>query len=290
MRFTLMMGLGGYPDYQTLAVLAEAEGWSSIGLPDSLFFPQISDSIYPYANTEDVRKYISASPFIEPFVAMSWMAAITTKLRFYPNVIKVPVRQPLLLAKSLSSLAALSNNRITLGAGISPWKEDFTFNGLNFEKRGKLMDECIEIIRGAMSGDYFEYHSENYDFGRLKMCPVPSEPVPIIIGGHSNPALARAARLGDGWASANSDYETLKALIQNLNQKRSDYDTLQRSDFTIHAIDSNAKELADFHRLRDIGVTDICVTPWDVYDSTLNGQIKIDGVKRFSEKIISKFV
>ena len=78
------------------------------------------------------------------------MAAVTKTLRFYPAVMKLPVRQPLVLAKALSSLAVISGNRVSLGAGLGPWREDFTYNGVAFEKRGKLMDECIEIIRGAL--------------------------------------------------------------------------------------------------------------------------------------------
>jgi alkanesulfonate monooxygenase SsuD/methylene tetrahydromethanopterin reductase-like flavin-dependent oxidoreductase (luciferase family) len=155
-----------------------------------------------------IRGYIEAMPFIEPLVAMSWMAAATTKIRFYPSVMKVPTRQPLVLAKALSSLAVLCGERILLGAGLSPWKEDYTYNGVAFEKRGQLMDECIAILRGAMSGQYFEFHSDNYDFDPMKMLPVPSRPVPIIVGGHSKPRCSGRARLGDGWVSANTDFDT----------------------------------------------------------------------------------
>jgi alkanesulfonate monooxygenase SsuD/methylene tetrahydromethanopterin reductase-like flavin-dependent oxidoreductase (luciferase family) len=217
------------------------------------------------------------------------MAAVTTKLRFYPGVLKVPVRQPLILAKTIGSLAALSNNRITLGAGISPWREDFTYNGVPFEARGKMLDECIEIIRGAMSGEYFEYHSEHYDFGPMKMLPVPSAPVPIIIGGHAKVALARAARLGDGWISANTDFATLRSLIQQLNGLRAEHGTLARTDYEIHAYDMNAKSLDDFRRLCELGVTDICTTPWNVYQPTLSLQDKIDNLHRFGAEIIAKF-
>jgi probable F420-dependent oxidoreductase len=288
-RFTLMMGIGGYQDYQAVACAAEASGWTSISLPDSLFFPKTTESEYPYADTAAVRQYISASPFIEPSVAMAWMAAVTTTLRFYPGVLKVPVRQPLILAKELTSLAALCNDRISLGAGISPWREDFVYNGVDFDKRGKLMDECIEILRGAMSGEFFEYHSDNYDFDPIKMNPVPSRPIPILIGGHAKPALMRAARIGDGWMSANSDYETLKTMIAQLNAFRAEFGTLQRGDYEIHAFDIAANDIDSLRRLRDLGVTDICATPWNVYDSKLDAQGKLDGIRRFGDEIIAKF-
>lgn len=282
MRFTLMLSRGEHQQFQAIAKAAEESGWTSITIPDSLFFPRATESRYPYADTDNIRSYISATPFIEPFVAMTWMAAVTRTLRFYPAVMKVPVRQPLVLAKALSSLAVISGNRVSLGAGLGPWREDFTYNGVAFEKRGKLMDECIEIIRGALRGDYFEFHSENYDFGPMKMNPVPDQPVPILYGGHSKAALARAARLCDGWISANVDTDTLRSLIRGLNAERERYGTIGRNDFEIHVMDITASTADDYRRLADLGATDM------VAGFVTEGQEMIDQVRRFGEKIISR--
>jgi probable F420-dependent oxidoreductase len=287
MRFTMQLAFARYPDYQVIARAAEEAGFSSIGLPDSFFFPEHTDSQYPYADTGAIREYIGAMPFIEPLIAMSWMAAVTTRIRFYPSVLKVPTRQPLVLAKALSSLAVLSGERILLGAGLSPWREDFAFNGVDFDKRGKLMDECIQILRGAMSGEYFEYHSANYDFGRMKMNPVPRRPVPIIIGGHSKPALQRAARLGDGWVSANTDFATLAALIGELNTLRTAAGSERRRDFEIHGFDMAARTVADFRRLAELGVTDACVAPWGM-DPMSPLAAQLDGLRRFGDDIIRR--
>jgi len=287
MRFTLQLGFARYPDFQAIAQGAEGAGFSSIGMPDSFFYPKRTESEYPYADTGMIREYIEAMPFIEPLVAMSWMAAVTKKIRLYPSVLKVPTRQPLVLAKALSSLAVLSGERILLGAGLSPWKEDFTYNGVNFEKRGKLMDECIAIVRGAMSGKYFEYHSENYDLGPMKMNPVPSRPVPVIVGGHSKPALARAAKLGDGWVSVNTDFATLRSLIGELNALRETAGTRSRTDFQIHGFDVAARTAADFRRLGDIGVTDACIAPWG-FDPTMALPAQLDALRRFGDDVIAK--
>jgi probable F420-dependent oxidoreductase len=282
MHFTLMLSRGEYRDFLAIAQAAEASGWTSITIPDSLFFPQSTVSRYPYADTDNIRQYISATPFIEPFIAMSWMAAVTQTLRFYPAVMKVPVRQPLVLAKALSSLAVISGNRVSLGAGLSPWREDFSYNGLDFEKRGTLMDECIAIIRGAMSGRYFEFHSQDYDIGPIKLNPVPDRPVPILYGGHSKAALVRAARLCDGWISANADTDALKAMIGQLNALRERYGTLSRPDYEIHVMDVTASTADDYRRLADLGATDM------VAGFASEGQEMIDNVRRFGEKIIAK--
>src|SRR5713226_289261 len=127
MRFTLMLSRGEHQHFQAIAQAAEASGWSSLTMPDSLFFPRATESDYPYADTDNIRAYISATPFIEPLVAIAWMAAVTKTLRFYPAVMKVPVRQPLVLAKALSSLAVISGNRVSHGAGWGRWREDFIY-------------------------------------------------------------------------------------------------------------------------------------------------------------------
>jgi len=287
MQFALLLGFSHYRDFPALAQAAEEAGFNSVCMPDSLFYPKTSESKYPYNDTETVRQYIDSSPFIEPFIAMATMAAVTARIRFYPSVLKVPVRQPLVLAKLLTSLAVVSNGRVALGAGLSPWKEDFTYNGVPFERRGALMDECIAIIRGVMTGEYFEYHSENYDFGPLKMNPVPENPVPILIGGHAAPALKRAARIGDGWISANSDYDSLSKLIAELNGYRESCGTAGREDFEIHVIDSNARSVADFQRLEALGATEAALVAWGPQVHDRQGQV--DAIRRFGDSVVARF-
>lgn len=284
MKFSLNLSAGEYPDYQALAKTAEDLGWYGMCTPDSLFATKATASDYPYANTDAIRAYIEASPFIEPMVAMTWLAALTTKLHFYTAVMKVPVRQPLVLAKMFASLAVLSNNRVSVGAGLSPWREDFAYNGVDFDKRGKLMDECIAIIRGATSGDWFEHHSENFEFGPIKMSPVPSKPIPILVGGHAKPAMSRAAKIGDGWIAANSDMETLVTMLGQLKELRAQHGTADRSDYQIHVTVPATEDLDSYRRLADLGVTHIYGTPFA--NPMADIQTRLDEMKRFAEKVI----
>jgi alkanesulfonate monooxygenase SsuD/methylene tetrahydromethanopterin reductase-like flavin-dependent oxidoreductase (luciferase family) len=122
----------------------------------------------------------------------------------------------------------------------------------------------------------------------MKMSPAPTRPVPIIVGGHARVALARAAKF-DGWISANTDFETLRTLIGQLNELRAQQGTDKRSDYEIHAYDKDAQTLDDFRRLRDLGVTDICATPWNVYQPTLSLQDKLDNLRRFGDEVIAKY-
>ncbi len=130
------------------------------------------------------------------------MVAVTTTLRFTPFVLKLPVRPPVLVAKQAASVAALTNNRLALGVGISPWPEDFAIIGVPLAKRGKRMDECMDIVRGLTAGGFFEFHGEFYDIPAIKKCPAPTEPIPLLVGGHADRALRRAVLNGDGWMHA----------------------------------------------------------------------------------------
>ena len=147
------------------------------------------------------------------------------------------------------------------------------------------MDECLEIIRGVMSGDYFEFHGEFYDFDAVKINPVPTQSVPVIIGGHAKPALRRAARIGDGWMSANSDFDTLKSLVEQINAFRAEYGT-QSKAFEFHCLDSAASKPDHFKRLADIGATHACVTPWNPYDPSVDSAFKVDAIRRFADSFV----
>lgn len=286
MRFTLALGLGGHQDYLSVAQAAEACGWSGISVPDSIFYPRLPDADYP---SPALRKFLATAPVIDPFVALSAVAAVTTRLQLVPGVLKLPMRQPLVVAKAAGSLAVLSNDRLLLGVGLSSWKEDFTYNGVDYAQRGRRFDECIEVIRGCLRSDWFEYHGEHFDFGPLKMQPAPALPVPIIVGGHSRPALARAARLGDGWMSANTSFASLEKLTTALEVLRREHGTGSRKDFRIFGNDMNARSVEDFRRLADLGVTDACTTPWNAYEAGDDLQHKLDGLRRFADTVIARY-
>jgi alkanesulfonate monooxygenase SsuD/methylene tetrahydromethanopterin reductase-like flavin-dependent oxidoreductase (luciferase family) len=214
---------------------------------------------------------------------------VTTTLRFNFFVLKLPVRHPALTAKQAGSLAALTGNRVGLGVGSSPWPEDYELMGVPFAKRGKRMDECIEIVQGLTTGDYFEFHGEFYDIPKTKMSPAPTRPIPILVGGHADVALRRAARL-DGWMhGGNSSPEELDELINRLKRFREEEG--KTGPFEIHVISMDAYTVDGIRRLEDKGVTDVIVGFRYPY---INGpdpeplETKIRRLDRFAEKVIAK--
>ncbi len=215
MRFTYAEAMTDATYYLPLAQAAEQAGYTSITVADSLIYPRESDSTYPYTDDGN-REFLEDKEFIETFTLIAAMGAVTSTLRFTPFVLKLPMRPPVLVAKQASSIAYLTGNRLGLGVGLSPWPEDFAVMDVPWERRGKRMDECIDILRGLTSGEFFEFHGEFYDFDAIKQTPAPTEPIPLLVGGHSDAALRRAVRRGDGWMHAGGDGEELDLLLDKL--------------------------------------------------------------------------
>ncbi|MCV7053743.1 LLM class flavin-dependent oxidoreductase [Mycolicibacterium gilvum] len=289
MRFTFAEAMTDPTYYIPLAKAAEAAGYHAMTIPDSIAYPFESDSKYPYT-PDGNREFLDGKAFIESFVLTAALCAVTTKLHFNHFVLKLPIRPPALVAKQAGSLAALFDNRLGLGVGTSPWPEDYELLNVPFARRGKRMDECIDIIRGLTSGDYFEYHGEFYDIPKTKMTPAPSKPVPILIGGHADAALRRAAR-NDGWMHGGGDPEEIDALLAKLTRFRDEAGTAGADDYQIHVISLDAYSLDGIKRLEDKGVTDVIVgfrIPYITGQDTEPLETKIRNLEMFAENVIAK--
>lgn len=287
MRFTYAEAMTDPSYYIPLAKAAEAAGYHSMSIPDSIAYPFESDSKYPYT-PDGNREFLDGKAFIETFVLIAALGAVTTTLRFTPFVVKLPIRPPALVAKQAGSLAAMIDNRLALGVGTSPWPEDYELMGVPFARRGKRMDECIEIIQGLTTGDYFEFHGEFYDIPKTKMAPAPSQPIPILIGGHAEAALRRAAR-HDGWMHGGGDPAELDGLITRLQQLREEEG--RTGPFEIHVISVDGFTLDGIKRLEDKGVTDVIVgfrVPYIMGPDTEPLDTKIRNLERFAEHVIAK--
>lgn len=289
MRFSYAESMTDPSFYAPLARAAEEAGYDTLLVPDSICYPAESDSTYPY-NSDGTREFLEDKPFIEPFSLIPALAAVTTTLRFATFVLKLPIRHPVLVAKQATSVAVLTGNRLGLGVGTSPWPEDYAVCDVAWERRGRRMDECIDIIRGLAAGGYFEYHGEIFDVARVKMCPVPTEPLPILIGGHGDVALRRAARIGDGWMAAGASEEELDGYLSRLARFRAE---AGRSDvpFEIHAVSLHGFSADGVKRLEEQGVTDLIVgfrDPYTTAPDTQPLQEKIDALHWYSDEVIAK--
>jgi probable F420-dependent oxidoreductase len=289
MRFSYAESMTDPTYYLPLAQAAEEAGYDSMVVPDSICYPEVSDTQYPF-NPDGTREFLDEKPFLEPFSLIPAMGAVTETLRFVTFVLKLPIRHPVLVAKQVSSTAVLTGNRLLLGVGTSPWPEDYTVCGVPWAGRGRRMDEQIDVLRGLMAGGFFEYHGEVFDIPSIKMSPAPTRPVPILIGGHHEAALRRAAISGDGWLHGGGDPDALTGLLERLAELRRQHGT-DGTPFEIHVISLDAYSPHGVRRLEELGVTDVIVGfrwPYVVEQDTESLQTKIDSLRRFSDDVIAK--
>ena len=289
MRFSYAESMVDPSYYLPLARAAEEAGYDSFVVPDSICYPEVSDTTYPF-NPDGSREFLEDKPFLEPFSIIPAMGAVTDRIRFVTFVIKLPIRHPVLVAKQVTSTAVLTDDRLVLGVGTSPWPEDYEITDVPWARRGKRMDEMIIVMRGLMTGGFFEFQGEIFDVPSIKMCPTPRRPVPILIGGHHEAALKRAAVDGDGWLHGGGDPADLPGLLDRLAILRKEHGT-EDKPFEVHVISADAYTPDGIRRLDELGVTDVIVGfrwPYEVEQDTEVLQTKIDNLRRFADDVIAK--
>ena len=294
MRFSYAESMTDPSFYVPLARAAEEAGYHSMVIPDSICYPRHADSRYPY-NPDGSREFLEDKPFLEPFSLIPALGAVTSRIRFVTFVVKVPVRNPVLLAKQATSTAVLTGNRLVLGVGTSPWREDYDVLGVDWVRRGRRLDESIAILRGLAAGGYFEHHGDLCDVPAIKIAPVPAAPIPVLVGGHSDAALRRAARLGDGWMHGGGDPADLPRLLARLadlrRQAREDERSAPPGEYQIHVISVDAYSVDGLRRLEEQGVTDVIIGfrwPYTTGPDTEPLTQKIDNLRRFADEVIAK--
>jgi probable F420-dependent oxidoreductase len=297
MRFSYAESMTDPSFYAPLARAAEEAGYHSMVIPDSICYPMHATSEYPY-NPDGSREFLEDKPFLEPFSLIPALGAVTSRLRFTTFVVKVPVRNPVLLAKQVTSTAVLTGGRLSLGVGTSPWREDYDVLGVDWASRGRRLDESIAILRGLAAGGFFEFHGKSFTLPAVKIAPVPAEPVPVLIGGHSDAALRRAARLGDGWMHGGGDPADLPRLLARLAEFRRQAAAEQGTEadrsprgYEVHVISMDAYTVDGVRRLAEQGVTDVIVGfrwPYAVGPDTEPLTTKLDNLRRFADAVIAK--
>jgi probable F420-dependent oxidoreductase len=272
-----------------LARTGEQNGFAAMVLPDSLFYSETVSADYPY--TPDGSRFWNAeTPWVDPLIAAAAMGAVTRNIQFYTSVLKLGSRNPVLLARQVGSVANLTGDRFGLGLGVGWSPEEFEWCGAPYADRGKRVDEAIDVLRLILDGGMVEYHGRFFDFDKLQMSPAPRRRVPFYIGGHTEVALRRAARVGDGWASAMMKYADLKQTIERLRVLRAEYGR-ESEPFEIQAVCIDRFGLDGFRQLADIGVTDVITMPWAFEGHDYGAALgpKQDSIKRFADEILAQF-
>lgn len=288
MAFSLGVALSPLEQLVELARCAEECGFTSVALPDSLFYSETVSADYPYT-PDGARMWNADTPWPDPLIAAGAMGAATSAIRFYTQVLKLGSRNPLLLARQVLTAAVLTGNRFGLGVGIGWSPEEFRWCGVPYEGRGKRVDEMIDVLNLVLAGGMVEYHGAYFDFDKLQMSPAPSQRVPIYVGGHTEVALKRAARVGDGWTSAMMKFDDLVATMKRLDELRAEQGRAELP-FEIQAVCVDRFGLDGYRAQAEAGITDAIVVPWLFYGVGFDGdlQAKKDGIRRFADDIIHR--
>lgn len=290
MRFTVPLPMMPAHHYVPMAKAAEDAGFDSIAVPDSVFFPETVSGDYPFADGGE-RWWAPDTPFVDPFVAIPAMAAVTERITFLTNVLKLPLRSPLLVAKQVSSIAAISQDRFRLGVGVSWMPEEFAWTGTNMKTRGARTDEAIAIIKAVCAGgdpDWVEHHGKHHDFDKLIISPTGDQPIKILVGGHSDIAMQRSAR-HDGWISANCTEAEIVELVTRLKGHLAEQGKEPGPDFEVNALAVDVFDPDGFKRLESIGVTECQVVPWFFFGGDpMALDTQVESLAKFHDAVLSK--
>lgn len=255
---------------------AEEAGLESVWVPEHLVMPV---AMHGKPNSpEDGEPPISADvPAFDPWVQMATMTAVTTKLKVGTNVYNIGLRHPIITARSITTLDNVSQGRLVVGIGASWLRTEWEVMQLDFDTRGRRVDESIEVIRRLFTEEVVEHHGEFYEFQPVGFLPKPVQRPnpPFLVGGDSRAAMRRAALLGDGWIPMEQTLETLPGNLETIQKMRADAGRTGPFEVTMGG---TVRSRDDVMRYRDAGVTRLLTTvnPRDP-----------DGFKRIGDLIAS---
>ena len=188
---------------------AESLGFADVWVSDHLALPQGA-------------KYPPSSYILDPLVTLNWAAAATERIGVGTSVLVLPLRPPVLLAKSLASLDLMSGGRLILGAAAGWLEAEFDALGVPFRERGARTDETLELLRRCWTEDPVDAEGPmtGARLAKMRLKPQPARTIPIWIGGLSDAALDRAIRSGDGWHGAFQSPEEAAPCARRLRAAR----------------------------------------------------------------------
>lgn len=265
---------------------AEDLGYESVWSGEHVALPRKPDwwTLFPGATrtegfTEDMVPFRPDSPFLEPLIVLSHIAAVTTRVRLGIGIFMLTLRDAVLVGRALASLDVLSGGRLDMATGLGWTADEYRVTGNDWSTRGKRCNELIRALRVLFEEESPEFHGEFFDFDPIGFEPKPIQrPFPIHIGGGGPPAMRRAATLGNGWygtPDAIPEIERLRAEAGRADEP------FEYSTITLGG--PVAKEQLD--ALEAAGVHRVVVTPWAESKVGEVGLEGLDVVERYARDI-----
>lgn len=282
MKFGLIpvnIGVESLEQMVGLAQLAEASGFESVWTFEHVIVPMDYQSKYPY-NPSGKMGADPATNFVDPFVALSAIAAATKTIRLGTGVNILSQVNPLYMAKQSASLDFVSNGRFMLGVGIGWLQEEFAALGVPFERRGARFDDYVIAMKKIWAGDVVEHESDFINWSGFKSYPLPvQQPLPVIMGGAKGKIYERIARHGDGWFAPIGDPAELAAALAEL---KTQCDAVERdfSEVEISCMWPGQGGVEAVQALAEAGASRLVVPLMGLGDNP------IEGIQKLSEEVI----
>jgi probable F420-dependent oxidoreductase len=242
----------------TFAREADRRGIASLWVSDHVVFPRTATGRYPggrFPHPPD-------KPYLEPVVALAAAAVVTTRARLGASVFILGHRHPVVMAKMLTSIDALSQGRLICGVGVGWWQEELEILGAPFHRRGRQADEILTIFKTLWSEDNPAFEGEFFRFRDLGFAPKPVQKPhpPIWVGGDSPGAFRRVVAHGDGWHATSKSPAELAAALPRLREAAERagrrFDTIElslrytlRDELLAQGSQAVVDELAEYRRL-----------------------------------------
>jgi probable F420-dependent oxidoreductase len=302
MKFGMSLSGLGARHYPEVSEMAEANGFDSVWIPEHLIFPAEMPPKYLYT-PDGYPPMRSDTPAFDPWVVLGGVATRTSTIRLATGVFILPLRHPIMVARSVVTLDRLSGGRVVLGMGVGWMPDEFEIVGEDFRTRGARADEMIELMRLLWSEDTIEFHGKYYDIPPVKFAPKPvkkQKGIPIVVGGTSAGALRRAGRLGDGWmhhaqihvslykgeanpGTTDDDFAELEQHLAVINRHREE---AGRRDEPFEFVVGMGSTPDKIRRVEELGATTCMVGP---SAGGLRGTKDdfLDWIKRFADEIMA---
>ena len=261
---------------------AESAGFESLWGGEHVILPSTIESRYPYTADGKIPAEPD-TPIPDPLIWLAFAAAAAPTLRLGTCILIVPQRNPLVLAKELATLDRLSGGRVELGLGVGWLREEFVALGVPWERRGARNDEYVEAMRALWAGPHAEFHGEFVDFDPVTCSPRPvNGNIPVLVGGDTDAAISRAARIADGYFPGEGNIEQLRDLVSRVHRAADDAGR-DPAGIEINAMFTShfANPLAGVETLREAGVGRIMVPAF-----AFMGPGGMDRLAEFGENVI----
>lgn len=265
------IGAGTDPDsIRVIAENAERLGFGTLWGGEHIVFVQTFTSKYPYTENGALPGPVD-SPLLSPYLALTYAAAFTNRIRLATGITIIPEYNPLILAKEVMSLDRLSRGRFMLGVGIGWLEEELQALGISWERRAARTNEYIAAMKALWKDKLASFSGEFVNFNNVISMPKPTRDIPIAIGGESLPALRRVASYGNAWYGYSLTPAQLEGKLKKLEQLLAEKKRrLDEIEIIIHP--PKRPSLDEMKQYRELGVSELVLAPWGPRDA--QGNIK----------------